>query len=106
MNPGAANTPADVAAEEGEVLVEGPGGVAYSFTPDAALETSDRLLHGRMQARGSFLSASHNIERSERQSRADGYRDNFRLEVDPSSPPSLVAPYLISIKSTDMCRTR
>ena len=47
-----ANKPADVFAEEGEVLVEGPGGISYSFTPEAALETSDRLLLGGMEANG------------------------------------------------------
>ena len=55
MISGAADTPADVSAEEGEVLVEGPGGIAYSFTPDAALETSDRLLNGGMEAKGQLL---------------------------------------------------
>ena len=55
MTPGAADTPADVAAEDGEVIVEGPGGIAYSFTPDAALETSDRLLTRGMEAKGQLL---------------------------------------------------
>ena len=50
-----ADTPADVFAEEGEVLVEGPDGISYSFTPDAAMETSDRLLSGGMEARGQRL---------------------------------------------------
>jgi len=55
MTDRAAETPADVAAEEGDVLVEGPGGIAYSFTPDAALETSERLLTGGMEAKGQRL---------------------------------------------------
>jgi hypothetical protein len=55
MTDRAAETPADVAAEDGEVLVEGPGGIAYSFTPDAALETSERLLSGGMEAKGQRL---------------------------------------------------
>lgn len=50
-----ADTPADVFAEEGEVLVEGPDGISYSFTPDAAIETSDRLLTGGMEAKGQRL---------------------------------------------------
>jgi hypothetical protein len=41
-----------VEAEDGEVLVDGPDGVAVSLTPDAAAETSDRLLDGAMTARG------------------------------------------------------
>lgn len=52
MTEKVADTPADVFAEEGEVLVEGPGGIVYSFTPEAAVETSDRLLHGGLEARG------------------------------------------------------
>lgn len=45
------DTPAEVAAEEGQVLVEGPGGITYSFTPAAAVETSGRLFEGAAQAR-------------------------------------------------------
>ena len=45
-------TPSDVTAEEGEVQVDGPDGVAVSFTPDAALETSDRLFKGAAKAQG------------------------------------------------------
>ena len=48
-------TPAEVRAEEGEVLVKGPGGISYVFTPDAAAETSDRLFDGAAQARGQEL---------------------------------------------------
>ena len=42
----------EVEAEGGEVLVDGPDGVAVSLTPDAAIETSDRLLDGALTARG------------------------------------------------------
>jgi hypothetical protein len=45
-------TPSDVTAEEGEVQVDGPNGVAVSFTPDAAVETSDRLFRGAAEAKG------------------------------------------------------
>ena len=44
--------PSEVSAEEGEVLVDGPGGVAVSLTPRAAEETSHRLLFGAAQAQG------------------------------------------------------
>jgi len=44
--------PSKVEAEKGEVLVDGPDGVAVSMTPEAAAETSDRLLDGAMTARG------------------------------------------------------
>jgi hypothetical protein len=44
--------PSEVNAEEGEVIVDGPDAVAVSLTPEAALETSDRLLKGGLAARG------------------------------------------------------
>ena len=44
--------PSEVSAEEGQVLVDGPGGVAVSLTPGAAEETSHRLLFGAAQAQG------------------------------------------------------
>jgi hypothetical protein len=34
------------------VLVDGPDGLAYSMTPEAAAETSDRLLEKAAVARG------------------------------------------------------
>jgi hypothetical protein len=45
------DTPSEVSAEEGEVIVDGPDGVAVSLTPDAAIETSERLRHGGKAAR-------------------------------------------------------
>ena len=44
--------PSDVVAEDGEVIVDGPDGVAVALTPDAALETSHRLLIGGLAAQG------------------------------------------------------
>jgi hypothetical protein len=35
--------PSRVAAEDGEVLIDGPNGIALSLTPQAAAETSQRL---------------------------------------------------------------
>jgi hypothetical protein len=52
MAKSAHKTPAEVSAADGDVQVVGPGGIAYSFTPDAAAETSDRLLFGAAEARG------------------------------------------------------
>jgi hypothetical protein len=46
------DTPSKVSAEEGEVMIDGPDGVAVSMTPDAAAETSDRLLEQAAIARG------------------------------------------------------
>lgn len=39
-------------AEEGTVLVKGPDKVDVRLTPQAAEETSERLLEGAMKARG------------------------------------------------------
>ena len=44
--------PSAVTAKEGEVLVTGPDHVDVALTPDAAEETSNRLLEGSMMARG------------------------------------------------------
>ncbi|WP_324808768.1 hypothetical protein SH584_04115 [Sphingomonas sp. LY29] len=46
------NEPSEVEALEGVVTVNGPDGVDVKLTPDAALETSDRLLEKSNQARG------------------------------------------------------
>lgn len=42
----------DVTAKQGVVNVDGPDAVDVGLTPDAALETSERLLEGAMTARG------------------------------------------------------
>ena len=46
------DTPSDVNARDGVVTVEGPDHVDIKMTSDAAVETSDRLLHSAMKARG------------------------------------------------------
>ncbi len=51
------DTPSDVTAEDGKVMVDGPDAVDVSLTPDAALETSDRLLHGGLKAKGQQIAA-------------------------------------------------
>ena len=43
--------PSEVIAEQGEVLVEGPDGVAVSLTPDAAEETALRMIRAAADAR-------------------------------------------------------
>lgn len=43
MPLGPNSTPSEVCAEQGEVHVEGPAGIAVALTPAAAAETSDRL---------------------------------------------------------------
>lgn len=57
MENGPRNEPSEVVAEEGEVMMDGPGGYTISFTPEAALETSERLLLGGLEAQGQILEA-------------------------------------------------
>ena len=42
----------DVTAKDGVVNVDGPDSVDVALTPEAAQETSDRLLEGAMKAQG------------------------------------------------------
>ena len=44
--------PSDITAENGAVSVKGPDAVDVRLTPEAAEETSDRMLEGSMKARG------------------------------------------------------
>lgn len=44
--------PSQVTAEEGEVMIDGPNGVAAAMTPEAAEETGRRLLEAASEARG------------------------------------------------------
>jgi hypothetical protein len=55
--------PSHVEAEQGSVFVDGPDGVAVSMTPEAAAETSDRLLHGAAQAQGQRLAEGNKQSR-------------------------------------------
>ena len=41
-----------VAAEKGEVVIDGPDGVAVSLTPEAAIETGERLQDSGVEAAG------------------------------------------------------
>lgn len=44
--------PSEVDAEDGKVVLDGPDGVAVLMTPEAAEETSERLLWGAAKAQG------------------------------------------------------
>jgi hypothetical protein len=44
--------PSEVIADDGKVLVDGPDGVDVALTPDAALETADRLTAQAVRAAG------------------------------------------------------
>jgi hypothetical protein len=46
------NQPSDIDAVEGAVSVAGPDGVSVMLTPEAAEETSHRLLEGAAVAKG------------------------------------------------------
>ena len=50
--------PSEVTAARGDVFVKGPDGVEVTFTPDAAAETSDRLLEGAVTAAGQRRAAA------------------------------------------------
>lgn len=43
--------PSHVEAEAGEILMDGPDGLAAAFTPDAAEETGRRLMKAAEEAR-------------------------------------------------------
>ena len=45
------------------MLVDGPGGTAVSLTPDAAAETSQRLLYGAAEAQGQKVAARERVSR-------------------------------------------
>ncbi|RYG87206.1 MAG: hypothetical protein EON59_08100 [Alphaproteobacteria bacterium] len=47
-----------VTADQGDVEVDGPDGIDVWLTPEAAAETSDRLLAGATQAMGQRLEAA------------------------------------------------
>lgn len=48
--------PSSVTVEEGEILVDGPDGVAVALTPDAAEETGRRLRDGAREGRRQLAS--------------------------------------------------
>ncbi len=50
------DSPSEVAAENGVVVVEGPDEVALLMTPEAAAETSHRLLDAAAEAKGQQVS--------------------------------------------------
>jgi hypothetical protein len=44
--------PSLVKAEDGDVVLDGPDGVDVKMTPDAAVQTSDRMFQGSVRAQG------------------------------------------------------
>src|SRR6476469_8593581 len=53
------NEPSTVSAVDGTVEVDGPDAVDVALTPEAAEETSDRLLSGALKARGQARLKGH-----------------------------------------------
>ena len=51
------DTPSEVTAEDGKVLVDGPDAVDVELTPEAALETSERLFQSGLKAKGQQIAA-------------------------------------------------
>ena len=51
MRQGLYDEPSQVIAEDGEVHLDGPDGIAAAFTPDAAEEMARRLLTAAVEAR-------------------------------------------------------
>ena len=64
------NEPSEVSADDGVVSVKGPDAVDVRMTAEAADETSDRLLHGALQARGQDL-----LEKARRKGKVPGAGD-------------------------------
>jgi len=53
--------PSQVSSEGGEVLVDGPNGISYSMTPDAAWETGSRLIHHAQRVRDKAQDESRDL---------------------------------------------
>ena len=49
-------------AEQGEVILDGPDGVAVSMTPDAARQTGERLAGAADKARRQALAADRPVD--------------------------------------------
>lgn len=66
MSPATAHSLASaVSAEAGEVLVDGPDGIAAAMTPDAAEETGRRLIEAAAAARQQLGGAIERGQESE-----------------------------------------
>lgn len=62
--------PSKVTADNGVVTVEGPDAVNVSMTPEAADETSRRLLFGAMQALGNKIPEAKSEDRRSEDAKA------------------------------------
>ena len=57
-SPEACAVPSEVVAERGDVIVEGPDGVAVTLAADAAEETARRMLEAASEARRQIAARS------------------------------------------------
>ena len=55
--------PGEAAADKGRVSLDGPDGVSVLMTPDAAAETSDRLLVAAADAQGQIAAEQRKSDR-------------------------------------------
>ncbi len=55
--------PSEIVARDGKVDVDGPDGVDVRLTPEAAEETSNRLLEGAAEAKGQQIREAKRRER-------------------------------------------
>ena len=74
-------------AENGQVLVDGPDGVAVSLTPDAAIETSERLLQAAVEAQGQMLGEARARRNARRARPSDVRRPNGGGSTIVDPPP-------------------
>jgi len=51
------DTASEVTAEDGQVMLDGPDGTAVSLTPEAAIETSERLFEQGLKGKGQQVAA-------------------------------------------------
>jgi hypothetical protein len=58
-----------VTAKEGQVRLDGPDGVAVAVTPEAAIETADRLVDNAAEAAGQRRENERKGKQAERYSR-------------------------------------
>jgi hypothetical protein len=86
------NEPSQVTAAEVEVLVGGPNGHAFSFTPEAAAETSDRLLEGSAEARGQQVEKEREKGRQDQPTAPGCFRPLQTFEDERVNSASLAAP--------------
>jgi hypothetical protein len=66
--------PSEVSVDDDAVKIKGPDSVDVTLTPEAALETSDRLFGEAMKARGGRTSKAKEAA-SQNLGRAEGVRD-------------------------------